>query len=330
MSPWSNAVAAIVVLITVAPKAGADFVPGHIYVAATSPEGCFLPFYANDRVWDINPVTGESSILGEVPDEMCGFMQDVDFTPDGTGLRTAERFTNTVLEFNGDGDVSVALRASDGLMKPESMAYDAQGNLYVTVVSPPRILKFATDGGAATVFADESDGVGSTGPLAFGSDGNLYYANVSPGHILRFSPDGEGELFDTVAGAILSLTADTQGHLFVLTGGLFRYDVADPDSQELIASDFFSGSFPASITMSFDQGSVYVAADDRVLAIDALNGGVSLVAEVPVDPLAVSWFGTGVAVYVPEPSGLAGSLVAAAWLCLRRPTRKAGRSSSSN
>ncbi len=307
-----------VLATTLSGQARGDFVPGHVYVAATSPEGCFLPFYANDRVWDINPVTGETSILGEVPDEECGLMRDLDFTPDGTGLRSAERFTHSVLEFNANGDVSVALSASDGLIQPENMAYDAQGNFYVGVTSPPRILKFPAEGGPPTVFADQSDGVFNGGWLAFAPNGDLYYGNVLPAEILRFSPDGSAELFDTLPGAILSMATDTQGHLFVLTAGLFTYAIGDPSSQALLVPPgFFNTGLPASVTVSPDGSVIYLANADNLLGVDASTGTVSLLAQVPTDPLAVSVFGTGIAVYVPEPSGLV--VVAVGTLILGRP-----------
>ncbi len=304
-------------------QARGEFVPGHVYVAATSPEGCFLPFYANDRVWDIDPVTGESSILGEVPDELCGFMQDLEFTPDGTGLRASERFIHSVLEFGPDGNVAVALDASDGLAQPDGLAYDAEGNFYVTVVSPPRILKFPADGGPATVFADESDGLGSFGKLAFAPNGDLYYGRVSPAQILRFTPEGTGELFDTLPGAIECLSTDAQGHLFVLTGGLYRYDVGDANSQVLLAAGFETGPV-VSIAASPDGSSVYMATDHQLLSFDAVTGSMTTLAEVPDDPLAMSWFGSGIAVYVPEPSALAACLTVVGWACLRRPRRPVG------
>ncbi len=294
----------------------ADFIPGHVYVAATSPEGCFLPFYANDRVWDIDPVTGQSSILGEVPDEECGFMRDLDFTPDGAGLRTAERFTHSVLEFSANGNVSVALDASDGLIQPENMAYDAQGNFYVGVMSPPRILKFPAGGGPAEVFADQSDGVLDGGILAFAPNGDLYYANVIPAEILRFTPDGNVELFDTLLGAILSMAIDPQGQLFVLTGGLYRYTVGDPDSQVLLAENVGTG-VAESIAASLDGSSVYLATDNQLQSFDAVTGSMSVLAEVPEDFGGISWFGSGIAVYVPEPSGL--MVVAVGTLILGRP-----------
>ncbi len=326
MRPWSNAFAAIVVLTTVAPKAGADFTPGHVYVAATSPEGCFLPFYANDRVWDINPVTGESSILGEVPDEECGLMRDLDFTPDGTGLRAAERFTHSVLEFSANGNVTVALDNTDGLIQPRNMAYDAQGNFYVDVVSPPRILKFPAAGGPATVFADESDGVFSGGTLAFAPNGDLYYANVLPAQILRFSPDGDGELFDTLLGAIHGIDTDAQGHLFALTGaGLYRYDAGDPVSQVLLASGITIGEV-ASIAASPDSSSVYIASANQLVSVDATSGSLTLLAEVPDDFGGISWFGSGIDVFVPEPSSLTVVTIATGWVCLRRRRRVAARS----
>jgi hypothetical protein len=311
-------------------SARAQFVPGRVYISEPPADLCgSFPGLPNDRIWEIDPQTGQVSLFVELSDELCGYLNGLAFTPDATGLRASNFFTNSILQFDGSANASVALNAADGINEPlggNNIAYDAASNFYVENAGSTNILRFPADGGPATVFADVFDGVTGAGPIAFAPNGDLYLGNEL-GQIWRVGPDGSSSLFDSFVGSsgVLALTTDMAGNLFALgTGGVYRYQVGNPDSQQLIAP-FMNLSGQTSMTMSPNQDSVYFAAGIHLYEIDAVTGAVSLLATLPVEgPLA----GSGIAVYVPEPAGLA--LILCGILIVRRPRRSGVRPGVSN
>jgi len=287
-----------------------QFVPGHVFAAQSTGKMCQLQDkYGHDRIWEIDPKTGEATLFVEIPDEMCGFLTGLAFTPDGTRLRASSWLRSEILEFDSEGNMSVALDSSDGIACPwgfNNLAYDAEGNFYVVNECPHSILRFPADGGAATVFADQADGVGSGGAIAFAADGDLYFTNdflEGIGILGRISPDGNASLFDTFPGIVRpqTLTADESGNVYVGIGGaeIFRYDAGKPDSKELLVDGTWISRH--SMTMSPDETLIYLHWGGRLFGIDVVDGSFTTLADFSDPPFLGSTAGIAVVPIPPPP-----------------------------
>ena len=121
----------------------------------------------------------------------------------GNGNNTIERFTP-----GGVGSVF----GNTGSNRPEGLAFDSAGNLYVAYGNT--IGKF-TPGGIGSVFATNS-GLSSPQGLAFDGAGNLYAANANNSTIEKFTPSGVASVFATNSGlsSPRGLAFDSAGNLY--------------------------------------------------------------------------------------------------------------------
>src|SRR5262245_36429833 len=183
------------------PCSDAEFVPGRLYVSggiSFCEKGGKLE---DDCIYEFDPLTGESRVFATLPEGLCGMLGGVTFTPDYSRLRVSAYSRSSILEIDGDGNVSVALGPQDGIGSPlggNNLAYAPNGDFYVSEFT--RILRFPASGGPGELFADFFDGVRRFGPLAIAPDGNVYFgpAGLQEREILRFTPDGEGSVFDVL------------------------------------------------------------------------------------------------------------------------------------
>ena len=266
------------------PTALAQFTPGHVFLSQPSFEMCGhgIP----DSIWEIDPETGEVTLFAELTGADCGVISGLVVTPDGCGLRVSAARNNRILEFDAEGNWTVALDATDSISYPwgsNNLAYDRNGNFYVVNGGSRTILRFPADGGPGTVFADAADGVQGGGPIAIASDGDLYYANR---YVLRILPNGEASLFDDYGNrdSPLNLSADSDGHLYVSLGGgdVLKYVAGDAGSEMLLFSatdDLFLG------VLAPVQGEKSLFAVGKIppalFRIDTDGGEVTLVAPFP-------------------------------------------------
>ena len=228
------------------------------------------------------------------------------FTPDGAALRASVWRSSTILEFDGNANVGVALGPGDGIRGPlgsNNIAYDADENFYVVNLGRRNIMRFPAGGGPGTIYADSSDGI-SAGPIALAPNGDLYFAVAGRREILCFSGPHQGTLFDTLpaeAIGVASLTVDGSNTLFVLgLEDIYRYEGGNPGSRQHLAEVQASFQF-ASMTISPDDSALYVAALNSVFSIDPDVGTVTELGFVETRYVVA---GSGVAVYVPESSTL--------------------------
>ncbi len=283
MKTRSIAVAAGMALafhVSIAGVARAQFVPGHVFVAEAAGKICMdQAVYGGDRIWEIDPATGETTLFVAIPEELCGFLTGLAFTPDGTRLRASSFMRDEILEFDSEGNMTVALDSTDGIACPwglNNLAYDEAGNFYVVNQCTRNILRFPVDGGAPTVFID---GVGSPGSIGFAADGDLYLTTGLNGINLlrRITPEGNAFPFDSFGSIITAeaVTADASGNVYVglETAEVFRYDAGDPASKELLTVLPSGGRY--SMTMSPDQTKIYLHRLGGLLTIDVLDGAVT-------------------------------------------------------
>ncbi len=284
----------------------AEFVPGHIFVVQRTDTFCLhQPQNGPEKIWEIDPLTGDVSLFLELPE--CVHLTSLAFAPDGTRLRGSALMPNQILEFDSEGNISVALDSSDGIASPEggnNIAYDTGGNFYVTNAGTATLMRFPAEGGPGTVIADWCDGVRDWTAIGFAADGDLYLCpggnGCVAGHnrLLRFTPlDWEVSVFVAYPPNVIpaALAADRSGFVYVHRSGtgfndLARYRAGDSGSLEVLASP--GGAMR--LTMSPDQTRVYVynaIPGTRVLAVDVRDGSVTVVAE-----LFEMAFGGGIAV----------------------------------
>ncbi len=277
------------VLLVLGSGARGQFTPGHVFVADIDEKNCTFPAFAGgDRIWEIDPATGNVTLFVELTAEQCGLFSGLAFTPDGSRLR-ASLSRGQIVELDSEANLSVVLDGADGISQPSALTYDADGNLYVLVVggegalSAGLVLRFAQGGPPETVFANQQQGIffSRLGDMAFAADGDLYVADILGNRVLRIAPAGSVFVFDEFVRAH-AVTADRGGHVYVGTdlGEIFRYDAGDPGSKELLVDLRESTPFIfPTMTMSPDDSRIYVETVFKELfAVDPVDGTVTTVA----------------------------------------------------
>lgn len=144
----ATAILALFSVVGVSPVR-AEFVPGYVYVADSAVPPCF-DGGPPDRIWEVDPATGESRVFATIPEEFCGGLTGLTFTPDGQYLRASAAIAGSILEIDGAGNVGVALDREDGLVFPigaSNLAYDRAGNFWVGDFFPARVLRFPSASG---------------------------------------------------------------------------------------------------------------------------------------------------------------------------------------
>ncbi|MBI5866592.1 MAG: hypothetical protein HZB38_19165 [Planctomycetes bacterium] len=302
-----------------AEPAFADFIPGRLYVSGSAGPCDEGP---NQAVFEFDPVTRESRMFAQLPEEICGFMTGLAFTPDGSRLRASVWDSSSIVEIDGDGSISVAYDHTDGLAGPygsNNLLYDDDGDLYVVNSGADTILRFPQDAGPPEVFATGADGVIFAGPLARAGNNQVYYGAQSiRDPIYRISGPGQSEIFDWLPGdmRLSSMVSDAAGNLFVLANrAIFRYDSGDPTTRRQLTT--FGGT-PGDtvITISPDGRVLYAALGSGMYAINPSTGGSEFLGTVTNPTHEIGW---GLAVAVPEPC--AGILFGVAAALLARSCR---------
>lgn len=308
--------------LSMATPAVAEFIPGRLYIADPAIENCW-GLYPNDRdlIWEVDPATGASRIFAQVVWPSCGVLSGLAFTPDGSRLRASNFLHSQILEFDGDGNYSVALDSRDGVVGPfgsNNLAYDPAGNFFV-VTSWPNIMRFPAGGGPGSVFAGPAQGVSGLNAIAAGPGGEIYYLKSgSPNdRIIRFSPKGVPTLFPADIGLAASITVDDRGDLYVFSGlGVFRYAGGNPQDRTLIAPPPAVFDNP-SMTFSPLDGNIYLGGGGYIYSLDRTTGITELVSIARM-PERWSAPGIGMAVFVPEPATYLVFLFAGAVTLRRR------------
>ncbi|MFQ5415076.1 MAG: hypothetical protein ACE5E6_11520, partial [Phycisphaerae bacterium] len=263
-----------------------SFTPGHVFVVQPDWHCCELVGF--DRIWEVDPETGDVQLFGVVEGQWCACMTGLAFTPDGRFLRVSMPFTNQILEFDAAGHFVVVLDGDDGIRFPtgrNNLAYDAEGAFYVINQGALNILRFPADGGPPSVFADSADGVTGVGALASVPDGDIYYA-ADQGDVLRITPDGDVSTFieDSPTFFATSLAADGCGLLYVgyaAEGAILQFHAGDPASGVPIG---LAPSFTTTLAMCPDETCLYLARFDALFRVDTADGSAHLVAPLVFDP----------------------------------------------
>jgi sugar lactone lactonase YvrE len=118
------------------------------------------------------------------------FSNGLAVAPDGRHVfvveSDAERVTR--IEIGADGTAGGRVTYAEGLRhRPDGLALDLEGNLYVTLVRSDKIVVVDLRGNVRTLLEDRSGRVRGPSNCAFGGDGfdELYFANLWGNHIGR-------------------------------------------------------------------------------------------------------------------------------------------------
>lgn len=199
---------------------------------------------------------------------------------------------------------------SEGLTSPVGLAFDSNGDLFVSNAGNNSILKVSPDG-VPTLFAYGA-GIFSPRDLTFGMDGFLYVGNSFTESISRISQSGEITTFATGGG--LSgpdgLAFDNLGNLYVVNKANYSISKVSPTGD---VSLFASGThFSQPVDVAYDNGHLYVTSygSSRIIRL-SLAGDAEEFAGI-YQPLYLT---TNV---VPEPSTLLFCVIGAtAFACCR-------------
>src|SRR5207302_3447885 len=141
-------------------------------------EGCTSsPPWPLDRIWDIDPVTGQSHVFVNIPHPLCSSIYGLAFTPDGSRLLACLRPYGAVVEIDGNANIAIRYSQANGVTGPVEIAYNAAGDFFVLQHPARNILRFPASGGPATVFADAHSGVFVAESIAPAPDGGLYFGS---------------------------------------------------------------------------------------------------------------------------------------------------------
>ena len=150
----------------------------------------------------------------------------------------------------------------DGLNSPVGLAYDRDGNLFVSNWSAGTVLRFTPDG-RRSVFASGLEGPSG---LAISPDGDICVASYSADLIWRFTLDGKRSVFvrglDTPAG----LSFDTKGRLLI----------ANRRTNQILAAHLGDGKIDVVAEgLQTPVGAAELSNGD--LLVSNISGGISLV-----------------------------------------------------
>jgi hypothetical protein len=163
----------------------------------------------------------------------------------GREFSVASLDNNQIRNFDTAGVGTLFADSSDGLISPISVAYDADGNLYVSDILNSRIAR-VDSAGNTTTFADLSDGLASPAGLGFDSLGNLFVADYLTNRVGKIDALGNATLFADAADGIagpFDVAFDSLGNVFVASLDNQKILKFDPLGNSTVFADASDGLF---------------------------------------------------------------------------------------
>jgi Legume lectin domain len=185
-------------------------------------------------------------------------------------LYVSNRGGHSVLKITESGVNSVY--ATSGLVRPEGLAFDTLGNLYVADDSLNTVFKF-TPCGDGSIFSNTNLLVSYPTAEAFDAAGNLYVANYTHNAIVKLTPAGEGSIFTKNVTEPDGLAFDNVGNLYVANAGNNTISRFTPDG---VGSVFASTNLSYPSGPAFDSaGNLYVANQLSYTIAKITPGGIA-------------------------------------------------------
>jgi len=124
-----------------------------------------------------------------------------------------------------------------GATDAEALTFDQNDVLFVASQSGNSILKYATGGGAPTVFATTTSPV----TLTFDSNFNQLYVGSGGSGVTVFNRSGVGTPYSPATGSTADMTFDLDGNFYVLDGNIERFA---PDGTKTTFATLNGGGSP--------------------------------------------------------------------------------------
>lgn len=231
-----------------------------LLAAAGFASPAFAQLHPNDLEFDLTPVN--QWVLQEYYDDIRGVAVDADHNVFVTGDIALQKFTfdGTRLYFKLHGD--------GFLFRPDGVAVDANGSVYVVNTYDHGVHVFAPDGTFVTAWhgGEGGDVLGSPFGIAAGSPGFL--AVRTAGHVDSF--DSDGNLLDVWAsGGGSGVAVGDHDDVYTAANGLiYRYDRKGNLRQTMGPSPYPDGQFLGASGLAVDgDGFVYVGDGSRLLRV---------------------------------------------------------------
>ena len=206
--------------------------------------------------------------------------------PTTQNVYVTDRPAGAVYVFDRDGAYLSEFRPAVAIegWQPLGLAFDADGNLYVTdLAAPARVLKFDATGKLLLTLGD-GEGMSFPNGVAVDADGLVYVSDSNNGRLLVFGADGA--LLSKIGrgagagnlGLPRGIAVDGQGRAFVVDSSgqgvlVYRALVSGQEQPEHLG--FFGGHGIADGQFAFPMG-VAVDAHGRVYVADTANGRIQV------------------------------------------------------
>ena len=206
--------------------------------------------------------------------------------PTTQNVYVTDRPAGAVYVFDRDGAYLSEFRPAVAIegWQPLGLAFDADGNLYVTdLAAPARVLKFDATGKLLLTLGD-GEGMSFPNGVAVDADGLVYVSDSNNGRLLVF--DADGALFSKIGrgagagnlGLPRGIAVDGQGRAFVVDSsgqGVLVYAVLESGQEQPGHLGFFGGHGIADGQFAFPMG-VAVDTHGRVYVADTANGRIQV------------------------------------------------------
>ena len=206
--------------------------------------------------------------------------------PISADLYVSDRPAGAVYVYDRDGGFKSEFRPAAAIegWQPLGLAFDADGNLYVTdLAAPARVLKFDPTGRLLLTLGD-GEGMSFPNGVAVDADGLVYVTDSNNGRLLVFGADGA--LLSKIGrgagagnlGLPRGIAIDGQGRAFVVDSsgqGVLVYAALESGQEQPEHLGFFGGHGIADGQFAFPMG-VAVDTHGRVYIADTANGRVQV------------------------------------------------------
>jgi sugar lactone lactonase YvrE len=219
--------------------------------------------------------SGEQSIFAEIPDEgaLLGLATDGEdniYVADFNFVDPTNS-CDCIRRISADGEISIY---ASGIPTPNGLAFDKNGNLFITSSFQGAIYKIDESGNVELFIEndlirshDPNFGFGANG-IAITNNGDIYVANTGDSSIIKISGDnltifGQKGEFPGADG----LALDSAGNLYIAQNSANRISALTPNGETIVIaenddSEGINGELESPASISFYKDKLYVTNAD--------------------------------------------------------------------